>query len=126
MGRLDANGSTTPCPLGVRLPHTDARISGPCLLELDHGLTANAWELTLRAFAHERKSAKCSADDPWDHGISEPNKLLQALFGITYDAEQGGGISGARCKACHKYQSPKANYRIGLNPHASHDSDVDE
>ena len=122
MGKLQADGSTTLCASGMSIPYSDAPIHGPCILELDHGLIPNDWEVTLTSFHNERAAAQCSADDPWDHGISEPNKLLQALFGIPYDANLGGGISGARCRMCHiglPQATCKASYRIGLTPHAS-------
>ena len=122
MGKLEADGSTTLCTSGMSIPYSDATIRGPCILELDHGLLPNDWEVTLTSFHNERAAAQCSADDPWDHGISEPNKLLQALFGIPYDANLGGGISGARCRMCHiglPQSTGKASYRIGLTPLAS-------
>ena len=107
-GSLNADGSTTPCPAHISFPF-DAPLEGPCILELDHGLSPTAWDDSLTTFSDARAAARCSADDPWDRGIREPAKFLQSMFGIPYDPDLGGGISGARCRLCH----------LGLREHIS-------
>ena len=64
-----------------------------------------AWNDALEGWSAERAQAGCSPDDLWDCGIKHPAKFLQALCGVPYSAELGGGISGWRCRRCHSGQT---------------------
>lgn len=84
--------------------------SGAGLLQLDHGVARNAWEVAISGWKTARSKAGGRPCMRWDHGLADPAQLNFALFGMG-DSDLGYGMH-FRCKSCHgqKYDNSPASW----------------